>query len=189
MTELEIILDEYWNLKDEVFYPFEWDDKDYIAGVNEWQREAHFESKERLESLKDQLKKVPEDSLLAYKEVFLNQLKLLSTLLEKSKDGRKISRHQALAIDNAVYARIIMKIKSTLRFANPSIPDLYRTNIEGDMLDVNPLLVILRNFENELKSIKNFDFFDLETIADNLIEAINQQWKKDNKELHQLQKA
>ncbi|MEQ9299268.1 MAG: hypothetical protein RIF33_11915 [Cyclobacteriaceae bacterium] len=189
MTKLEIILDEYWNLKDEVFYPFDWDDKDYKPGVNEWQREAHFENKQRLEFLKGRLKKVPEEGLMAYKEVFLNQLKLLSALLEKSKNGRKISRHQALAIDNAVYARIIMGIKSTLRFANPSVPDLYRTNIEEDMLDVDPLIDILRNFQRELKSIKNFDFFDLEMIADNLIGAINKQWQEDNKTLKQLQRA
>ncbi|MEM8893961.1 MAG: hypothetical protein AAGC88_05240 [Bacteroidota bacterium] len=181
-----IFLD-YWELKEEVFYPFDSSQIDRYHGV--YSKEEIIQDQQRLELIKAHLSRLPRNVLLAYKEALLDELGLLIELLEKSMHGRRISRNQALIIDNAAYATIIRAIKSTLKFGFPSKPGLFRTKIEKDMFDVKPLVTILRNYERKLKTLKDFDFFVLEDVTDNLIEAINEQWQEDNKAMRQLHKV
>lgn len=165
----------YWDLKEDVFYPF----SDKQVADFPYEAASIRAKAEKFTRAFNKLKDIPKEDI---DQCISNVTQAITKVLEiisANKLGYPLARDQGLIIDNYVYGKILSVImgavKSPLGYGYPN----FYYERDGDF-DSRPLLSLLNRFQQDLASGNFESYLDFAKVYEKFKEDILTMWKADN---------
>lgn len=167
---------QYWDLKDDVLFPF--DEEKVRDFPNE--EESILSKRRRFDAVKQRLSAINREDIDQCKSNLMQAIDKVIEIISESKLGYPLARNQGLIIENYVYGKLLSIIHGAVKSpAGYGYPNFY-SDPEGDF-DSAAILQLINSYKEQIQNTPINSYSEFANLFERFRTSVIELWKNENR--------